>query len=99
MNTETERLQAAQWMLERNLAWIAAAEVKVGVIVAIDTAMLGGLGVAFSAADVKTRTYWAILFTLVAAILICRRLDYRCDGCASPSDGAREITAVLRPDW
>lgn len=34
-----ERLQIAQWILERNLAWIAAAEVKVGVIVAIDVAM------------------------------------------------------------
>lgn len=70
MSTETERLQTAQWVLERNLAWIAAAEVKVGVIVAIDTAMLGGLGAAFSAADVKMRTYWAVLFTLVAAILL-----------------------------
>lgn len=70
MSTETGRLQTAQWVLERNLAWIAAAEVKVGVIVAIDTAMLGGLGAAFSAADFKMRTYWAILFTLVAAILL-----------------------------
>ncbi|WP_233099873.1 hypothetical protein, partial [Acidovorax sp. IB03] len=43
MSTENERLQTAQWVLERNLGWIAAAEVKVGVIVAIDTAMLGGV--------------------------------------------------------
>ncbi|WP_430423320.1 Pycsar system effector family protein [Methylibium petroleiphilum] len=70
MGTEKERLQTAQWVLERNLAWIAAAEAKVGAIVAIDTAMLGGLGAAFSAADVHFRTYWAVLFTLVAAILI-----------------------------
>lgn len=42
--TDDERLKAAQWVLERNLAWVAAAEVKVGVIVAIDTAMLGGAG-------------------------------------------------------
>lgn len=70
MSTETERLHTAQWVLERNLAWIAAAELKVGVIVAIDTAMLGGLGAAFSAADVQMRTYWAVLFTLAAAILL-----------------------------
>lgn len=70
MSTDTERLQMAQWVFERNLAWIAAAEVKVGVIVAIDTAMLGGLGAAFSAADAKTQTHWAILMTLGAAILL-----------------------------
>ena len=51
MSTENERLQTAQWVLERNLGWIAAAEVKVGAIVAIDTAMLGGLGAAFSTAE------------------------------------------------
>jgi Family of unknown function (DUF5706) len=65
-----ERLQTAQWVLERNLGWIAAAEVKVGVIVAIDTAMLGGLGAAFSTADVTLRTHWAVLFTLAAAMLL-----------------------------
>lgn len=61
-------------MLERNLAWIAAAEVKVGAIVAIDTAMLGGLGAAFSTSDVAMRTYWAVLFTLVAAMLLAAGL-------------------------
>jgi amino acid transporter len=66
MRADKERLQAAQWVLERNLAWIAAAEVKVGVIVAIDTAMLGGLGAAFSAADGAVRTHWAWLFTIAA---------------------------------
>lgn len=70
MSTENERLLTAQWVLERNLGWIAAAEVKVGVIVTIDTAMLGGLGAAFSTAEVAMRTQWAILFTLGAAICL-----------------------------
>lgn len=70
MNNGTERLQTAQWVFERHLGWIAAAEVKVGVLVALDTGMLGGLGAAFSAADVKTRTYWAVVFTMTAAILL-----------------------------
>lgn len=70
MSAETERLQTAQWVLERNLAWIAAAEVKVGVIVAIDTAMLGGLGAAFSAAVGAVRTQWAWLFTIAATICL-----------------------------
>ncbi|AOX99259.1 Pycsar system effector family protein [Jeongeupia sp. USM3] len=70
MSSNTDRLQTAQWIFERHLGWIAAAEVKVGVIVALDTAMLGGLGAAFSAADVKARTAWAVLFTLTAFILL-----------------------------
>ncbi len=74
MSAQMERLQTAQWVLERNLAWIAAAELKVGVIVAIDTAMLGGLGVAFSSADIKIRTCWAVLFTAAAATLLAAGL-------------------------
>lgn len=70
MSAETERLQTAQWVLERNLAWIAAAEVKVGVIVAIDTAMLGGLGAAYSAAGGAVRTHWALLFTIAAMVCL-----------------------------
>lgn len=66
MSSDRERLQTAQWVLERNLAWVAAAEVKVGVIVAIDTAMLGGLGAAFSTADGVARTAWAWLLTVGA---------------------------------
>lgn len=70
MSTEAERLKTAQWVLERNLAWISAAEVKVGVIVAIDTSMLGGLGAAFSAAGGAVRTQWEWLFTIAAAVCL-----------------------------
>jgi hypothetical protein len=37
------RLPTAQWIFERHLAWIAAAEVKVGAIVTIIASMLGDL--------------------------------------------------------
>lgn len=70
MSAETERLQTAQWVIERNLAWIAAAEVKVGVIVAMDTAMLGGLGAAFSVEGGAVRTHWAWFFTIVATVCL-----------------------------
>lgn len=70
MSSDKERLKTAQWVLERNLAWIAAAEVKVSVIVAIDTAMLGGLGAAFSAAGGAARTAWAWLFTIGAVVAL-----------------------------
>ncbi len=64
MSGDKERLLIAQWVLERNLSWIAAAEVKVGVIVAIDTALLGSLGAAFSSSDPVVRTAWAYLWTV-----------------------------------
>jgi Family of unknown function (DUF5706) len=61
------RLTTAQWVLERNLAWIAAADVKVGVIVAINTALLGGLAAAFASSDTAARVAWTYFFTLTAA--------------------------------
>jgi hypothetical protein len=60
---EEKRLETAQWLFERQLAWIASAEVKVGVIVAIQTAMVGGLAAVFAAP--MTKTPWAILFSCV----------------------------------
>jgi Family of unknown function (DUF5706) len=70
MDSEKERLLVAQWVLERNLAWIVAAEVKVGVAVAINTAMLGGLGAAFSASEVATRTAWSYIWVVIAVIAL-----------------------------
>lgn len=61
------RLATARWVLERQLGWIAAAEVKVGVIVAIDTALLAGLAAAFGASDVSVLGCWTYAFTLGAA--------------------------------
>lgn len=48
MSTPNERLVTAQWILERNLGWVAAAEIKVGAITAVDIAMLAALGASFS---------------------------------------------------
>jgi hypothetical protein len=68
VDTDSDRIQLAQWILERNLAWIGAAEVKVGVIVAIDTAMLGALASVFGAT--QGRTMWAYVFTIAAAFTL-----------------------------
>lgn len=70
MTNDSERLRVAQWVLERNLGWIAAAEIKVGVIVALDTAMLGVLAASFSGLQPLERTACANFFTVVAAISI-----------------------------
>jgi len=68
MSSEKERLLVAQWVLERNLTWVAAAEVKVGVIVAIDTALLGSVGAAYAGADAVARTAWAYLWVIGAGV-------------------------------
>lgn len=67
MSDEKERLDFAQWVLERNLSWIAAAEVKVGVIVTIDMAMLGGLAAAFGTLKAVERTACVSLGTLIVS--------------------------------
>ena len=67
---DSERLHFAQWVLERNLGWIAAAEVKTGVLVAICTAMLGALAAAFSALQPVERTIWANTMTALSAICL-----------------------------
>lgn len=62
------RLEWVQWVFERNLAWIHAAEVKVGLIVTVDTAMLGGLGAALGASMREMPTEWACIFAIAAAV-------------------------------
>lgn len=63
---DEERLRTAQWILERNLGWVAAAEVKVAVVVTIDVAMLGALAAAFAASKPEARTAWAYLTTVLS---------------------------------
>lgn len=67
MSDEPDRVDFAQWILERNLSWIAAAEVKTGVIVALNTTMLGALAAVYGAEAASDRTFWAILFSTIAA--------------------------------
>lgn len=70
MSDYKNRLVTAQWVLERNLAWLTAAEVKVGVIVAINTALLGSLGAAFSGSDVTNRSAWAYVLAISAGAAV-----------------------------
>src|ERR1700749_2679852 len=51
MNDDKQRIEAAKWLFERTLGWIATADAKVGVAIALDTAMLGGLAAAFAGSD------------------------------------------------
>lgn len=70
MHSDNKRLQTAQWVLERNLAWVAAAEVKVGTVVVIDTAMLGSLSAAFSTKSGDTLTCLAWLCAVGTAFAL-----------------------------
>lgn len=62
------RLITAQWILERQLAWIAAADAKAGVVVAICTAMLAALAAVFVAAKVPST--WAITMSFISAAAV-----------------------------
>jgi len=64
MSSEADRLKVAQWILDKNLTWIAAADSKVGFIVGVNTAMLGGLAAAVSKATHLTA--WPTVFLLLA---------------------------------
>lgn len=77
MRDDSERIRYAQWVLERTLAFISAAEVKVSVIVTINLAMLGGMGGAFMPTQSAVRG-WPLYFSVVAYILLAASLI----GCA-----------------
>ena len=67
MTDDKERVDAAKWVFERTIGWIATADVKVGAAIAIDTAMLGGLAAAFAGSDYHLRTAWIYFFTCTSA--------------------------------
>lgn len=66
MTDDKQRIETAKWLFERTLGWIATADVKVGVAMALDTAMVGGLAAAFSASEPSMRTAWCYLSVLMA---------------------------------
>lgn len=56
--TDAERLTECKWVLERKLQWIAAAEVKVGVVATIDLAMIAGLAAIYM--EAQQRSSWIV---------------------------------------
>lgn len=78
MTNDQDRLRVAQWLLERQIGWIATADVKTGVVIAIQTAMAGGLAAALSFSTQKTE--WAI--TLTVAAFTCAICAFVCSAIA-----------------
>jgi hypothetical protein len=66
MTDDKQRIEAAKWVFERTLGWIATADIKVGVAIALDTAMLGGLAAAFAGSDYHLRTAWCYVFVFAS---------------------------------
>lgn len=66
MTDDIVRIETAKWMFERTLGWIATADVKVSVVIALDAAMLGGLAAAFSGSEYHLRTAWCYFFVFAA---------------------------------
>jgi hypothetical protein len=99
-----DRLDEARWIFERQLAWISAAEVKVGVVVTIQVAMLAGLGAAFAAATKKSP--WAlgsctacVLLAAVAIICAAMAVKPRTDGPASSLLFFGKVRGLSEPDY
>jgi hypothetical protein len=70
MADDSEKLAHARWVLERHLHWIAAAEVKVGVVIAIDTGLLGALAAALNGNRATGHEYLGLLCSFLAAVLL-----------------------------
>lgn len=106
MNNEQDRLSFAQWVLERNLHWVGAAEVKTGVIVALNTAMLGGLAAAFGTTSLADHSTWSNLFVVVASVcllagLFCTTMSVlpRTDGPPSSFVYFGKVAKLSRADY
>src|SRR6187402_1742102 len=88
------RMPFAQWVLERNLEWVSAADVKAGTIFAIDAAMLGALAAFFQAADADARTQAEILLSVSAAV--CGLLSIFCVGrCVLPQTNGPKNSLIF----
>lgn len=64
----SERLKYAQWLFEKNLAWIAQVEVKVAVVISIDIGMVSAVAAAYTTA--QNKTVWAILLSVFFGIAV-----------------------------
>jgi hypothetical protein len=100
----TDRLVEARWVFERQLAWITAAEVKVGIVVTIQVAMLAGLAAAFAAA--RKKSTWAlgsctacVLFAAVAIVCAAMAVKPRTGGPARSLLFFGKVQAISEPDY
>jgi hypothetical protein len=80
MSAKNERLHTAQWILERQLGWIAAADTKVAAVITLDLAMIAALGALGGTEKLsvwsKPDNAWAVVFCMLALVPILLSLCY-----------------------
>lgn len=64
---DKERIEHARWILERNIGWIAQAEVKVAVVISLDAAMVTALAAAYTSAS--SRTVESVVLTVLCGLV------------------------------
>lgn len=91
-------------MLERQLGWIAGAEIKVGLVITLDIAMLGSIAGTFSASP--TKTAWAYVMVISACCLAMIGLacaayavNPRLDGPPRSMLYFGRVSAIAEPDY
>lgn len=104
MNNESDRLHMAQWILDRQIGWIVSADAKVGVAVAIQTAMVGALAATYGSANqpaVSTLFLagFALFLSLVSIVCAALALFPRTDGPTSSFIFFGKIAALTREEY
>lgn len=95
MNNKIERVQVAQWILDKQLGWIAAADSKVAVIVALDTAVFATLATAYASA--KAPIAWAVLTTMSTGALLVIALACAAMSLFPRTDGPKQSLVFFGP--
>ncbi|MFA5824979.1 MAG: Pycsar system effector family protein [Gallionellaceae bacterium] len=104
MNNESDRLTMAQWILERQIGWITSADAKVGVVVAIQAAMVGALAAAYGSAKQPEGSAlffagFALLLSVLSLVCAALALFPRTDGPSSSFIFFGKITTLTREEY
>ena len=95
MTDRFERVQVAQWILDKQLGWIAAADSKVAVIVALDTAVFATLATAYASA--KAPIAWASLTSMATGALLVIALAFAAMSLFPRTDGPKQSILFFGP--
>ena len=95
MTDRFERVQVAQWILDKQLGWIAAADSKVAVIVALDTAVFATLATAYASA--KAPIAWASLTSMATGALLVIALAFAAMSLFPRTDGPKQSRLFFGP--
>lgn len=104
MNNESDRLHMAQWILERQIGWITSADAKVGIVVAIQAAMVGALAATYGSAkqpggSALFLSGFALLISVVSLVCAALALFPKTDGPASSLIFFGKIAALTREEY